>query len=234
MEKVNLLLLPGLLNDASLFEQQVSVLADEAHIAVADLTRSDSIADLASDALSQAPGDEFALVGLSMGGYVAFEIMRRAPQRVRALALLDTTARPDSSEATAARETLMRLSESDFPAVIETLLPRLAHPTRANTPEVGGVIQSMAMGLGKDVFQRQQRAIIGRIDSRPALKQIDCPTLVLCGRDDLITPPDLHRELAAAIRGAKLAIIDECGHLSPLDQPARVTEALQRWLQEAR
>jgi pimeloyl-ACP methyl ester carboxylesterase len=233
MEKVNLLLLPGLLNDASLFEQQVAVLTDEACIAVADLTGSDSIAALAADALAQAPGERFALAGLSMGGYVAFEIMRQAPQRVRALALLDTTARPDTREATMAREELMRLAESDFPAVIESMLPRLAHPARANTPEVGGVIQSMAASLGKDVFLRQQRAIIGRIDSRPGLSRIACPTLVLCGRDDLITPPEAHRELAEAIPGARLEIIEECGHLSPLDQPEQVTEALQRWLRDA-
>jgi pimeloyl-ACP methyl ester carboxylesterase len=91
----------------------------------------------------------------------------------------------------------------------------------------------MAASLGKDVFLRQQRAIIGRIDSRPGLSRIACPTLVLCGRDDLITPPEAHRELAEAIPGARLEIIDECGHLSPLDQPEQVTDALQRWLRDA-
>jgi pimeloyl-ACP methyl ester carboxylesterase len=169
---------------------------------------------------------------MSMGGYVAFEIMRQAPQRVRALALLSTSARPDTPDATAAREQLIELAETDFPAVIEKLLARMAHPEHANTPEVGGMFQSMATGLGREVFVRQQRAIIGRADSRPTLADIKCPTLVLCGREDLVTPPDVHRELAAGIAGARLEIIEECGHLLPLEQPEKVTGILRDWLSE--
>ena len=232
MDKTNLLLLPGLLNEASLFEHQADALADLVGITIADLTGSDSIAALAADALAQAPEGPIVLTGLSMGGYVAFEIMRQAPERVRALALLSTTARPDTPEATAAREELIELAETDFPAVIERLLARFAHPDHANTPEVGGVFQSMASGLGYEVFVRQQRAIIGRADSRPTLAGIKCPTLILCGREDLVTPPEVHHELAAGIPGARLEIIEECGHLLPLEQPEQVTAILRDWLSE--
>lgn len=232
MEKMNLLLLPGLLNGASLFEHQADALADLVGITVADLTGSDSIAALAADALAQAPAGPFMLTGMSMGGYVAFEIMRQAGERVRALALLSTSARPDTPDATAAREELIALAETDFPAVIEKLLARMAHPEHANTPEVGGMFQSMATGLGPEVFVRQERAIIGRVDSRPTLASIRCPTLILCGREDLITPPDVHSELAAGIAGAQLVIIEECGHLLPLEQPEQVTTILRDWLTE--
>ena len=232
MEKMNLLLLPGLLNGASLFEQQADALANLVGITVADLTGADSIAALAADALEQAPEGPFVLAGMSMGGYVAFEIMRQAPKRVRALALLSTSARPDTREATAGREELIQLAQTDFPAVIESLLARMAHPEHANTPEVGGMFQSMATGLGPEVFERQQRAIIGRADSRPTLAAIKCPTLIVCGRDDLVTPLEVHRELAAQIPGARLEIIEECGHLLPLEQPEQVTELLRDWLGE--
>lgn len=232
MEKMTLLLLPGLLNGASLFEHQADALADLVGITIVDLTGSDSIAALAADALAQAPAGPFMLAGMSMGGYVAFEIMRQAGERVRALMLLSTSARPDTRDATAAREELIKLAETDFPAVIEKLLARMAHPEHANTPEVGGMFQSMATGLGPEVFVRQERAIIGRADSRPTLASIRCPTLVLCGREDLITPPDAHEELAAGIAGAQLVIIEECGHLLPLEQPEQVTTILRDWLTE--
>lgn len=232
MEKMNLLMLPGLLNDASLFEHQAEALADLVGITVADLTGSDSITTLAADALAQAPAGPFMLAGMSMGGYVAFEIMRQAGERVRALVLLSTSARPDTPDATAARKELIALAETNFPAVIEKLLARMAHPAHANTPEVGGVFQSMATGLGREVFVSQQHAIIGRADSRPTLAGIRCPTLILCGREDLVTPPDVHRELADGIAGAQLAIIEECGHLVPLEQPEQVTAILRDWLSE--
>jgi len=230
MDKKNLLLLPGLLNGANLFEAQIEALADIVGVTVVDLTRSDSIAALADDALSQARDGMFVLAGMSMGGYVAFEIMRRAPQRVQALALLSTSARPDTPESTANRKQLIALSETDFPAVVEKLIARMAHPDDANTPEVGGMFQQMAAALGREVFVNQERAIIGRPDSRPTLAAIRCPTLVLCGRDDVVTPPEVNREVAERIAGARLEILDDCGHLVPLEQPERLTQILREWL----
>lgn len=232
MNKPNMLLLPGLLNGANLFEHQAEVLANVVGITVADLTRQNSIAALARDALAQAPAGPLVLVGMSMGGYVALEIMRQAPERVRALALLDTSAHADSGEATAARRQLIALGETNFPAVIEKLLARMAHPDNASRPEVGGVFQSMANTLGYEVFVRQQEAIIGRADSRATLKTIKCPTLVVCGREDLVTPVEVHREMATAVDGAQFKIIDTCGHLSPLEQPEQVTRIIGDWFAE--
>lgn len=232
MEKTNLILLPGLLNDANLFTHQVGELSNLVAVTVADLTGADSIAALAADTLAQAPAGPFVLAGMSMGGYVAFEIMRQAGERVKALALLSTSARPDTVEASAGREALIALSRTDFPAVIETLLTRMAHPDHANTPEVGGMFQSMATELGPAVFARQQRAIMGRADSRPTLAGIRCPTLVICGRQDALTPPEVHEEIVAGIAGAQLAVIEECGHLSPLEQPEKLTLLLHDWLYE--
>jgi pimeloyl-ACP methyl ester carboxylesterase len=228
MKKV--LLLPGMLNDASLFQEQIATLLPIASVDIVDLTRSSSIADLADDAIKQAPEGRFILIGLSMGGYVAFEIMRRIPERVCGLILIDTSAQPDTAELTATRQALMKLAETDFPEVIERLLPRLCHPEQMSLPTVRGVIQSMAASLGKDVFIRHQQAIIDRSDSRPMLADIDCPTLVICGREDVITPPELSKEIAAGIRHAELKIIEQCGHLSTLDQPGEVNKLLHEWI----
>jgi pimeloyl-ACP methyl ester carboxylesterase len=174
MKNLHLFLLPGLLNDARLWQHQVLGLSNMAHASVADLTEADSISSLASAALAQASAEHFALAGLSMGGYVALEIMRQAPERVLALALLDTTARPDTPQATEGRRNLMQLAETNFPAVIDTLLPRLVHPSRLNDASIVEVITAMANSVGKEAFIRQQRAMIGRIDSRPFLHQIKC------------------------------------------------------------
>ncbi len=228
--KPNIVLLPGLLNDASVFSELVATLSTEATVEVGDLTLADSIAELAASVLQAASAPRFVLLGLSLGGYVAFEIMRQAPKRVAGLVLMDTTARPDTPAAQAKREAQIKLAATDLDAVIEQLLPLLSHPDRLNLPAVRGVIQSMASGLGKTVFERQQRAIIARPDSRPTLATIACPTLILCGRDDLITPPELSTEMADGIRHARLEIIEQCGHLASLDQPEIVGKLMLDWL----
>lgn len=231
-QSVNLVLLPGLLNDARLWQHQVETLSSIARVVVADITRSDTIAALAADVLEQAPDGPFVLAGLSMGGYVALEVMRQAPERVLALALLDTSARADTPEATAGRHTLMALAETDFPAVTETLLPKLLHPAHVGVAAIADPVREMAARIGKDAFVRQQRAIMSRIDSRPSLHLIQCPTLLLCGREDKVTPLEVHEEMQALIPGASLTIIEHCGHLSALEQPAAVSAALRKCLQE--
>ncbi len=167
-----------------------------------------------------------------MGGYVALEILRQASARVDRLALLNTHARPDSPEATANRKRLMALAERDFPEVIRTLIPKLA--TEEHLPEISGAITEMALGCGKDAFLRQQRAIIGRIDSRPHLAAIACPTLVIAARHDALMPVDLLEELAHGIRGARLAVVEDSGHMAPLEQPEEVFGLLREWLDMAR
>lgn len=230
--KPNILLLPGLLNDASVFTEQVAVLSAMSTVEVGDLSIAETIPELAASVLKLASAKRFVLLGLSLGGYVAFEIMRHAPERVTGLVLMDTTARPDTPEAKAKREALIKLAATDLDAVTEQLLPLLSHPDRMNLPAVRGVIQSMASSLGKEIFERQQRAIMSRPDSRPTLKNIACPTLVICGQDDLITPPEFATEIANGIKHAKLELIADCGHLATLDQPEMVCSLLLGWIKD--
>jgi pimeloyl-ACP methyl ester carboxylesterase len=221
-------ILPGLLEDADAFGAQVDALREVAAFAVADLTAEDSIAALAASALRQAPPGPLALVGHSMGGYVALEIMRQAPERIERLALLNTNARPDSAEATANRRRLMALAQKDFPAVIQALLPKLVNPEHLES--VSGTITEMALATGKEAFLRQEEAIIGRIDSRPRLGAIRCPTLVVAAGDDQLMPVEVLEELAGAIPGARLATLAGCGHMASLERPAEVTKLLREWL----
>lgn len=229
--KPNLILLPGLLNDARLWQSQSDALADIANVSVADLTHSDTIAGLARDVLDQVPAGMFALAGLSMGGYVALEIMRQAPERVSALALLDTSARPDTVEATENRHRLIALAQKEFTAVPKALMEKLLYPPHLGDDGIVACIEAMAASVGSAAFIRQQQAIMGRVDSRPDLKGIDCPTLVLCGREDRITPVEIHEEMTALIPRATLTIVEHCGHLSALECPDAVTDALRNLLQ---
>lgn len=226
--------LPGLLCNERLWADQIEGLGDIAHANVARLDTADSIEAMATLALNQAPAGAFMLVGMSMGGYVAFEMMRQQPQRILGLALISTSARPDMPETIEARRAQMRLAGHDLGIVIDQMLPKLVHPDRLNDTRSAGVMRSMAEEMGAEVFKRQEEAIIGRPDSRPTLGEIGCPTLVLCGREDQTTPPELHTEIADAIPGAHLAIIEHCGHLAPLEQAEEVTRALRSWLMETR
>lgn len=231
--KFPLLLLPGLLADARLFEPQVQGLADVATPVVADLTGAASIAALASLAIGRMPPGRFALAGLSMGGYVALEVMRQASERVIALALLNTNARPDSPESSANRRRLMALAEKDFPAVNAALLPKLLHPEHLKDARLVNLLDDMALAIGVEAFKRQQEAIIGRLDSRPHLGAIHVPTLVLAAREDAIMPLEVSEELARGIPGARLEMVEHCGHISSLEQPDAVTALLRAWIQRA-
>jgi pimeloyl-ACP methyl ester carboxylesterase len=225
-----LLLLPGLLEDAEAFAPQLEALRPLTECRVADLTAADTIAAMARGALKEAPGDTFALAGHSMGGYVALEIMRQAPGRVGRLALLNTNARPDAPESTENRRRLMALAEKDFPAVTTSLMPKLLSARHQQEIGMTGVITEMALAVGKEAFLRQERAIIGRIDSRPHLAKIRCPTLVVAAREDAIMPVALLEELAQGIPGARLAIVEDSGHMAALEQPGEVTRLLAEWL----
>jgi len=229
-QKIPLILLPGLLCDAALWHAQVEGLGTVAKPFVVDLTQDDSLAGMARQALAEAP-PSFALAGLSMGGYVDQEIMRQAPERVAKLALLDTSARADTPEQTARRRGLIEFSEKgDFRGVTPRLLPLFIHPARHEDKPLTEVITGMAERVGKEAFLRQQKAIMGRPDGREDLRRIACPTLVLCGRQDALTPLALHEEIAGLVPGAKLVVVEDCGHLSTLEKPGTVTAALRQWL----
>ena len=217
---------PGLLEDADVFEAQSARLREFTACSVADLTGADTIADLARSALEQAPAGRIALAGHSMGGYVALEAIRQAPGRIERLALLNTHARPDSEEATANRRRLMELAQKDFQGVIAALMPKLMTEEHLRDSDLTGTITEMAFGVGKEAFVRQQRAIIGRIDSRPHLAAIRCPTLVVAARADALMPVELLSELASGIPGATLEIVEDSGHVASVEQPGRVADLL--------
>lgn len=231
MTALPLLALPGLLNDARLWRHQVAALSAERTVARGDLTQADSVAELARAVLAQAPAGRFALAGLSMGGYVAQEIMRQAPERVAALALLDTSARPDADEAKVNRRALLaRSATGEFSAVVAGLTPRLVHPDHLADQALVALLEDMGRAVGPQAFVRQQTAIMGRPDSRPSLARIQCPTVVICGREDMLTPLALAEEMANGIAGAELVVVERSGHMSPLEQPGAVTAALRAWL----
>jgi len=218
-----LVLLPGALCDAALWRHQIAGLADIADIRVGDLTRDASIATMAARVLAGAP-PRFALAGISLGGYVALEILRRAPERVLRLALLDTSARPETGIET-------MLARGNGAGGVSGLMNLLLHPKRLGDRRLATILGAMAERVGQKAFRLQQQAILARPDSRPDLPAIRCPTLLLCGRQDQLAPPDLHEEMAAAIAGARLMVLEDCGHLAPLEQPEPVTAALREWLE---
>jgi pimeloyl-ACP methyl ester carboxylesterase len=230
-ERTPLVLLPGLLCGPALWAAQMAALSDLAEPRVADLTRDESMSGMAETVLADAP-KRFALAGLSMGGYVALEIMRRAPERVTRLALLDTSARADDPARTEERLGLLAMARrGEFGAVTRQLLPMLIHPDRlANDVALCESVLRMAREIGRDAYLRQMAAIMGRPDSRADLPSICCPTLVLCGAQDARTPLPVHREMAEAIPGARLVVIDTCGHLSTMERPGDVSAAMRDWL----
>lgn len=228
-----LVLLPGLLCDEALWAPQVAALSDVAECWIPVSLCEDSMSAMARTVLRDTPFDRFALAGLSMGGYVCMEVMRQAPQRVSALALLNTRAAADTSDETQRRLDLIRLAQTarGFQPVTRRMLPLLVHASRLNDTALVDTVREMAARTGIEVYVRQQQAIILRPDSRDDLKQVRVPGLVLCGRQDALTKLTDHEEMARLIPGAELVVIDDCGHLSTLERPKEVTIALRRWLQ---
>jgi pimeloyl-ACP methyl ester carboxylesterase len=230
MARQTLVLLPGLLNTRRVYGSQIADLADIADAIVPELWHYDSIGAMAQATLDAAP-ERFALGGFSMGGYVCFEILRRAPERVERLALMDTQAVPDTPEASARRRGFIDQTRlGRFHGVQPSLLPTIVHRSRLNDQAVVQPILDMASEVGADGFCREQTAMIARPDSRPLLVEIHIPTVVIVGRQDQATPLSRAREMATDIANARLVIIEECGHMAPLEKPAEVSAALRRWL----
>lgn len=227
---IPVLFIPGLLCTAELFAPQVAALWPHGPVMVASTLEGETIAQMATAILAQAP-PEFALVGLSMGGMVSLEIMRQAPQRVRKLALLDTSAQPALPEQAAFFEGLLAQAHGgEAEALLGESLISVLHPAHQQIPALQAVNRRMGAAIGLEGFARQVRAVLSRVNSRPSLAAIAVPTLVLVGEQDQLTPPDLSRELAAAIPHAKLVIVPDCGHGSTIEQPQAVNQALQDWL----
>ncbi|MVN77590.1 alpha/beta fold hydrolase [Hymenobacter sp. HMF4947] len=225
-----LVLVPGLLCTAELFAPQVAALWPYGSITVASTLEGETMAEIAAAILATAP-PRFALAGLSMGGYICFEIMRQAPERVSKLALLDTSARPDAPQQVAQRHALLEQArQGDFAAVAARGLTAVLHPAHQQDAALRAIHERMGQAVGLAGLARELAAVIGRPDSRPDLAAITVPTLVVVGADDAVTPPDQAEELAAAIAGARLVVVPECGHSTTLEQPAAVNQALVDWL----
>jgi pimeloyl-ACP methyl ester carboxylesterase len=225
-----IVLVPGLLCSSRLYAPQIPALWRFGPVIVADHRGHDSMAGIAERILSMAP-PRFALVGLSMGGYIAFVIAQKAPQRVARLALLDTSAQPETPRQTERRLPLIALAEQGrLDEIVDALFPLFVQRDRHGDEELKRIVQLMAQETGADAFIRQQKAIMARPDARPFLASIACPTLVLVGDGDVLTPAALSQEIAAGIAGANLLVVPECGHLSTLERPDAVNTALSNWM----
>jgi pimeloyl-ACP methyl ester carboxylesterase len=225
-----LVLVPGLLCSAGVFAPQVAAVWPFGQVTVADHRQGASIDAIAARILADAP-PRFALAGLSMGGYIAFAMQRLAPERVARLALLDTSARADNAEQITAREETIAMAEAGrFAEVVEMIIPCFLHKDRLGDETLKRIVREMAADTGVNAFVRQQKALIARIDSRPLLTNIKCPTLVLVGDGDMLTPLKLSQEIANGISGAQLVVLPDCGHLSTLERPEAVDSALAEWL----
>jgi pimeloyl-ACP methyl ester carboxylesterase len=224
-----IVLVPGLGCSARLYRAQITALWRFGPVTVADHTRDETVEAIAARILAATP-PRFALAGLSMGGFIAFAMMRLAPERIDRLALLDTNARADVPERSAEREKFIAMARAGkFAEVNATLMPRYLHPDHRGEA-FRKIVDDMAEDVGVEGFIRQQRAIMSRPDSRSLLASIRCPTLVLVGDSDAATPPAMSKEIADGIPGARLVVVKDCGHLSTLERPDEVNAALAGWL----
>src|SRR5947209_9318218 len=229
-ESLPIVLIPGLNCSPRLYAPQISELWRFGPVSIANHARAGTRSAIARRILGAAP-PPCALAGLCRGGYIRLEVMRQAPGRVAKLALLDTGSRDDPPEAQARRRTNIAAAEAGrFSEIIEAQFPLYVHPSRADDGPLKSTYLAMCQDVGPHAYVRQQEAIMRRVDSRPMLASIRCPTLVLVGEQDAATPPALSEEMAAAIPGARLVSVADCGHLSTLEQPEAVTQALVEWM----
>ena len=233
--KPTLVLLPGLVCDRAVWAPQIQALSERVHCHVVDYGLLDSIGDMAQHVLDTAPAPTFALAGHSMGGRVALEVMRRAPGRVHHLALLDTGTHPladgdAGKKERAGRMGLLQIAERQgMRAMAEQWAKPMVHPSRHGTALFDNVLNILERSTAEQ-YAAQINALLNRPDAAPVLATITCPTLVLTGRDDLWSPPDQHERMAAAVSSAQLCIVEQCGHMSTLEQPEVVNAAFARWL----
>ena len=226
-----ILLVPGLGGSPRIYAPVAPALWRLGPVTVANHIRDDNMGAIARRILAEAP-PRFALAGHSMGGYIAFEIIRQAPERVAKLALINTQARPDTPEASARRRgQITRAQAGEYHAALDDLFPGFVHPSRRDDAALRRLVHDMGDDIGAAAFIRQQTAVISRADSRPTLAVISCPTLVLSGDEDNTIPNSLSAEMADGIPGAKLTILASCGHLPQVEQPQATADALVEWLQ---
>ncbi len=230
-----LILLPGLLCDAAVWAPQVAALGARVACHVPHYGELDSLGAMAEHVLATAPAERFALAGHSMGGRVAFEVLRRAPERVERLALLDTSCHPLAAGAAGeaerrGRHALLEIARREgMRTMAREWALGMVHPERHHGPVFEAVLD-MFERSSPAVFAAQIEALLGRPDATELLGRIACPTLLLCGRDDAWSPPARHEFMQAHIPGARLVVVEHCGHMSTMERPAAVSAALGDWL----
>jgi pimeloyl-ACP methyl ester carboxylesterase len=226
-----LVLIPGLMCTGALFAPQAEAFSPEREVLMADHTRADTMEEIAAQILADAP-QRFALAGLSMGVYLALEIIAQAPERVTRVALLDGKARPDTPEQIEARHGLLKMADEGrfLEITTDVLMGRLIAEHRLGDEDLRETVIRMAEDTGEAAFRRQMNAILTRRDYRPVLATVNCPALVLTGALDVITPAECAMEMHAAMPDAKLVILPGCGHLATLEAPFEVNAQLREWL----
>jgi len=230
LNSMPILLIPGLASSPRIYAPVMSELWKFGPVTVANHIRDDNMAVIARRILAEAP-PRFALAGHSMGGYIAFEILRQAPERVAKLALINTQARPDTPEATERRRgQIAKVQAGGYREILDLLFSGFVHPSRQEDADLRKLVRVMGDDIGPEAFVRQQTAVIKRADSRPTLGIIRCPTLVLSGDQDNTIPNALSVEMADGIPGAKLVILADCGHLPQPEKPQATAAALVEWL----
>jgi len=230
MSPTPLILIPGLLNDADLWRDQVAALSSRFDVRVADITRGETMAALVEAVFALADGP-VAVAGFSMGGYVAQAMLKDRPERIERLALLDTAIRPDTPERAAERAAQTRLATASgrFVGIGDRLLKTYMAPDHAANPNMAERVKAMTQRLGAEVFIRQSAIV--REDGEAALRAYRGPTLVLCGEVDRITPLEGHREIVGLVPDAELVVAPGCGHLTPIEAPDLVSGALAHWME---
>ena len=234
MEKLPLLLLPGTLCDAMLFEHQLKHLTDVAQPQLIDVHLQDNLRDVAAYVIDRVEGD-FTVAGLSYGGIVAFEIWRQAPERLKKLALLNTNPYPAAEQTKINQQRFVGMAHlGEFREITTDFLKDIMlHPEHQKDQALRQKVLNMAETIGIEGFVNEIKAQLARPDALPDLPHITCPTLVLTGREDFVVPLHVHEHMAAQLPHSHLRIIEQCGHLSTMEQPEIVTRAMRDWLTDS-
>ena len=230
--KTTLMLLPGLLCDAATYAPQIAAFGKDYDVRVPDFFGLDSINAMAKRVLETAPGD-FVMAGFSMGGRVALEVMRIAPERVKALAIFDTGVHPRSPGEEVKRQAVIDVANNEgMEALAARWLPPMLLPANLANEKLVGDLTAMVLRATPAIHEKQITALLNRPDAAPVLPTIRCPTIVLCGRQDIWSPPEQHEPIAAAIPGAKLVVAENCGHFLPVEAPEVLNAALRELLEK--
>lgn len=230
MSRQTLVLIPGMLNNATVWSAVAPALTDVADVHIPLFPDEDSIGAMADRVLAALPDGPFAVAGFSMGGWVAQAVLQRAPDRVSRLAFISSGACPaDQKE----YETFARTGNnvpSNFESLVARMFPAATHPSRHGDAALEAIATQMWREVGPVTYVRQRQAVIDRPDLRPLLRDLDHPVLIACGREDVVCPPAFSEEIASLIPTAHVAFVKQCGHLLPFERPDELASLMRQWL----